>query len=297
MFLLEERFLPVAVVTEELSAALAEARHSDSLPVLERLGQQGLINRLIVAWADLLAQPWPSGAVAFRQVRQEAPQTTWLPHAEALVDAAASSDIAWIRRACSDTLHDLDDNSLFGMLGVMAQGVRQTLSVAGGMERLLECARLHHACAGPQLSVPPYIGMVSPAAWVIAANSAGHYEDAWERTATLIGSRADALEAVTALWLQVTAQVMLQAEGILVEIDPDTGMPLAVVEPGSDHPQMASASLIQTALDALHQQDAAQLEQATREIAALDGGDKMALNWQLARNLGQRVSQFLTQPS
>ncbi|MFD5111765.1 hypothetical protein ACFWNG_05525 [Streptomyces sp. NPDC058391] len=99
---------------------------------------------------------------------------------------------------------------------------------------------------------------------------------------------------VIALWLQVAAQVIAHTEGALIEVDRNGGLPLAVVEPGSDHPNMALVEIIETAVRALQQQDAAQLQQATREIAALSDGDKAILTQQLARMLGLRVSQLVT---
>lgn len=294
MLLLTEEFSSVATVTEDLSAALAEGRDADSLFLLGGLEEPGRYSRLILAWADLLSLPWPSGDVAFQQVRDKAPGTAWLPYAEAVVDGMASSNRDRGVRACRDILQHLDDTGVFDMLSVMAQGVRQALSAAGGMERLLKCARLHHACAGPQLSVPARDSLVSQAAWVIAATSAGHYENARERAATLVGSTTDALEMVIALWLQVTAQITAHAEGVLIEVDPDGGLPLAVVDPGSDHPNMAVVEVIQTASRALQQQDAARLQQATRDIAALPDDEKAAMAWQLARILGLRVSRLLT---
>ncbi|MBT2527459.1 hypothetical protein J7E91_19020 [Streptomyces sp. ISL-99] len=294
MLLLNDRFSSVAAVTDELSASLAEGRHADSQSLLGKLEEPGRFSRLILAWADLLSLPWPSSYVVFQQVRQKAPQTLWLPYAEAVVDGMASSDTEQAWRACRDALQHLDGTSIFAMLSVMAQGVRQALRAAGGVERLLECARLHHACAGPQLSDPAHASLISQAAWVIAANSAGHYEDARERTATLIGSKVDAMEMVIALWLQVAAQAMIHADGVLVEIDATSGVPLAVVEPGSDYPNMALVEVIQTAVGALQQQDPARLQRVTGEIAALADRDKVILVQQLTRILGLRVSQLLT---
>ncbi|MEV0486013.1 hypothetical protein AB0I69_36115 [Streptomyces sp. NPDC050508] len=81
------------------------------------------------------------------------------------------------------------------------------MDLACGMPRLLDCAALHHACAGPQFTDPLRARLVSEAAWAICAYVASSYEAANERTATLVGSGPGALEMLIGLWVQVTGAV------------------------------------------------------------------------------------------
>jgi len=294
MLLISEEYSAVASVTDELSLALAEGRDDDSLSMLLDLREPPhALGMLILAWADLLALRWVSSDVVFSQIRQTDPDTPWLPYAETIVDSVGIPGSTKASATCITMIKALDDPAIYGLLSVMAQLVRHVLDTAGGLERLRRCAALHHLCAGPQLSAPAHYGLISPAAWIIAANSAGHYEQARDRCATLASSTADAIDKAIALWLQVTARITPQTDGTgtIIEVDP-TGTPLSVVDPESDHPAMAQVTLIQDMTRALQEQDAAQLGQATRAIAALAYGEKITLSWQLARMLGMRVSQF-----
>ena len=146
MLLLTDEFASVAEVTDELSMALAEGRDGDSLSLLMDLGDQGKIGLLLLAWADLLTLSLgPSGNVVFGHTRKTAPETSWLPYAEAIVDGVAAPGRKQGLSACVTAVQDLDDPEIFGMLGVMARLVREALDTAGGLQRLLNCCALHHA--------------------------------------------------------------------------------------------------------------------------------------------------------
>ncbi|MFJ2812158.1 hypothetical protein [Streptomyces sp. NPDC087294] len=294
MLLLTEPFAELASPADALSAALVEDRHQEALALFETLVREDTIGGTLTVWADLIALVQPSGKDAFVEVGQKVPHGAWLPHAVALVDAV--SDLSRVQQAGQKAFQELRGENRERLFAGLAVGARSVLDLAGGMQRLLDCAALHHSCAGPQFTDPARARLVSVAAWVIAAYAASEHEAANERAATLVGSGPYALEMLIALWLQVTSAVTRGGEKLLIEVDARDGMPQAVVDPTSAHPALPAVRLIQAAVNALQRQDRTALDDATRRIAALSDEAKTDLVLQLARSLAASVGPRLGEP-
>ncbi|WP_019070657.1 hypothetical protein [Streptomyces hokutonensis] len=297
MLLLIEPFCELADVTEALSSSLAEGRDEESQSLLDDLDGNNRVASVLVVWADLISLAWPSGESAFQHVREQDPHTAWLPHATAMVNASGAGDMAGLRNACARLFAELDDAEMTALFYGLAVGVRGVLDSAGGIEWLRESVGLHRACANPAMfSVPSRERILSPAGWIIAAVAAGQYETARERTATLVGSSPDVWEWVSALWLQI-GSVLMTGGGRIVEVEALSGLPTTMMEPGTPHPQMHTARLIQTGVDALRRRDEPALNGVLRDVLALGEDDKAVLIWQLSRTIGARLGQRLSEPA